>query len=163
MDKCGLSEARRPASTPDKGVMTIKFLRMYNPVNRKARLPAEEEITKMSTLSEESMKSGVGSRPRGICPERRGVRVRLSGGKFSVTDGPFTSSNQIVGGFALIRTKPGEEAIEYRKDLLKNGRRRGGHSSGLRRAGHSFRSCPAISTHDHEGLLQQGLNEPGKK
>jgi hypothetical protein len=48
-----------------------------------------------------------------------GARVRLSAGKFTVTDGPFTEAKEIIGGFALIRVKSKEEAIEYTKNFLK--------------------------------------------
>lgn len=57
--------------------------------------------------------------PKDACPSAKGARFRLSGGKLSVTDGPFTESKEIVGGFALIEAKSKEEAIKYAKDFLK--------------------------------------------
>jgi hypothetical protein len=52
-------------------------------------------------------------------PSAKGARVRLSSGKFTVTDGPFAEAKEIVGGFALIRANSKEEAIEHTKKFLK--------------------------------------------
>jgi hypothetical protein len=47
-----------------------------------------------------------------------GARVRLSEGKLTVTDGPFTEAKELVGGFAILRTNSREEAIELAKQFL---------------------------------------------
>jgi hypothetical protein len=65
------------------------------------------------------MKSGVLLATEGCLPSAKGARVRLSGGKFTVTDGPFTESKELVAGFALIQVKSTEEAIEHTKQFLK--------------------------------------------
>ena len=49
----------------------------------------------------------------------RWARVRLSGGKFNVVDGPFTESKELVAGFALIQAPTKVEAVEFIKDFLK--------------------------------------------
>ena len=163
MRKCGLSEARRPNSTPDKRVMTIRFLCMYKPSKPEGTPPTEQEIKKMSTLSEESIKSGAWVATKGVSAEREGC-ARTTVGRKVQCDRRAIHLVQRVGGFALIRRKPGEEAIEYSKDFLKSGRRRDGHSSDLRRAGHSFAFLSGDQhAYDHEGLLQQWLSELEKK
>jgi hypothetical protein len=65
------------------------------------------------------MKSGVLLATEGCLPSVKGARVRLSGGKSTVTDGPFTESKELVAGFALIQAKWTEEAIEHTKRFLK--------------------------------------------
>jgi hypothetical protein len=57
----------------------------------------------MGQLIEEMMKSGALLATEGCLPSRLGVRVRLAGGDISVTDGPFTESKELVGGFAILQ------------------------------------------------------------
>jgi len=76
-------------------------------------------MEKMGKLIEHDMKSGILLATEGCLPSAKGARIRLSGGKFTVTDGPFTESKEVIGGFALIRAKSKEEAIEYTKNFLK--------------------------------------------
>ena len=54
----------------------------------------------------------------GCLPSALGARVRSSNGKLSVTDGPFTESKEVVGGFAILRANSKEEAIQLAKDFL---------------------------------------------
>jgi len=76
-------------------------------------------MAEMGKLVEEGMKSGTLLATEGCLPSALGARVRLSGGKFTVTDGPFTESKEVVGGFALIQAKSKEDAIEQTKHFLK--------------------------------------------
>lgn len=64
------------------------------------------------------MKSGELLATEGCLPSALGARIRLSGGKFNVIDGPFTESKELVAGFALIQAKSKEAAIEYVKNFL---------------------------------------------
>jgi hypothetical protein len=73
----------------------------------------------MGKLIEDSMKSGKLLATEGCLPTALGARVRLSGGKFNVIDGPFTESKEQIGGFALIQADSKAEAIEFIKDFLK--------------------------------------------
>jgi len=54
----------------------------------------------------------------GCLPSALGARVRLSNGKLTVTDGPFTESKEVVGGLAILQAKSKEEAIEMTKQFL---------------------------------------------
>jgi hypothetical protein len=76
-------------------------------------------MAKMGKLIEEWTKSGRLLATEGCLPSAKGARVRLSGGKFTVTDGPFTESKELVGGFALIQANSKEEAIESTKQFLE--------------------------------------------
>jgi hypothetical protein len=81
--------------------------------------PSQQEMAEMGKLIEEGMKSGWLLATEGCLPSAKGARVRLSGGKFTVRDGPFTEAKELVGGFALIQAKSKEEAIELTKTFLK--------------------------------------------
>jgi hypothetical protein len=76
-------------------------------------------MAEMGKLVEEGLKSGTLLATEGCLPSALGARVRLSGGKFTVTDGPFTESKELVAGFALIKAKSKEDAIEQTKHFLK--------------------------------------------
>jgi hypothetical protein len=70
-------------------------------------------------LIEDWTKSGLLLASEGCLPSAKGARIRLSGGKFTVIDGPFTEAKEVIGGFALIQAKSKEEAIEITKNFLK--------------------------------------------
>jgi hypothetical protein len=98
--------------------MAMKFLSMYKSVERNAP-PSQEEMNKMGKLVEEGMKAGWLLATEGCLPSALGARVRSTNGKLSVTDGPFTESKELVGGFAILRANSKEEAIQLAKDFLK--------------------------------------------
>jgi hypothetical protein len=59
----------------------------------------------------ESMKNGSIIDTAGLQPTSKGTRIRLSGGKLKVTDGPFTETKEVIGGYALVEAKSREEAL----------------------------------------------------
>jgi hypothetical protein len=59
------------------------------------------------------------SQPKGVSRVPKGTRVRLSKGTFTVTDGPFTESKELIGGFALIQTSSMTEAVEWTKRFIR--------------------------------------------
>ena len=73
----------------------------------------------MGKLVEEGMKDGYLLAVEGCMPSALGARIRLSDGKLTVTDGPFTESKEIVGGFAIMQAKSKEEAIEHVKQFIR--------------------------------------------
>jgi hypothetical protein len=98
--------------------MSMKFLSMYKSVERNTP-PSQEEMVRMGKLVEEGMKAGWLLATEGCLPSALGSRVRATNGKLSVTDGPFTESKEVVGGFAILRANSKEEAIQLVKDFLK--------------------------------------------
>jgi hypothetical protein len=96
----------------------MKFLSIYKTAETGAP-PTQEDMDKMGKLIEEGMKAGYLLRVEGCLPSATGARVRLSNGKVTVTDGPFTESKEIVGGFALLRANSKKEAIELVKQFLQ--------------------------------------------
>jgi len=64
-------------------------------------------------LGEEATKAGVFVEMGGLLPSAMGVRLRLSGGKLTVTDGPFTEAKEVVGGFAVYSVASKAEAVAW--------------------------------------------------
>ncbi|GHK00495.1 YciI family protein [Streptomyces sp. NPDC003753] len=81
--------------------------------------PSPELMQRMGELIEEITKAGVMLDTAGLTPAAQGARVRWEGGKLSVTDGPFTESKEVIGGYALMQCKDRAEAIEWAKRFVK--------------------------------------------
>ncbi|MGN5379864.1 YciI family protein [Streptomyces lasalocidi] len=81
--------------------------------------PSEELMQRMGQLIEEVTKAGVMLETAGLTPAVQGTTVRWQGGKLSVTDGPFTESKEVVGGYAIMQCKDKAEAVEWAKRFLK--------------------------------------------
>ena len=64
------------------------------------------------------MKSGAIIDTAGLKPTAEGSRVRLTGRKITVTDGPFTEAKEVVGGYALMEMKSKTEALEYARQFM---------------------------------------------
>jgi hypothetical protein len=78
-------------------------------------MPSEKLLTDMGKYNEELVKAGVMLAGEGLHPSSRGVRVRFSGPRRTVIDGPFTETKELIAGFWLWQTKSLEEAIEWLK------------------------------------------------
>ena len=78
-------------------------------------MPDERMLTEMTRFNEELVKAGVMLAGEGLHPSSRGVRIRFSGGKPTVKDGPFAETMEFVAGFWLWEAKSLDEAIEWAK------------------------------------------------
>ena len=78
-------------------------------------LPKPEEFEKMGTYNEELVKAGILLAAEGLAPSSKGARVKFSGDKRTVIDGPFTEAKELIAGFTIIQVKSLEEAIEWVK------------------------------------------------
>jgi len=78
-------------------------------------MPSEELLSAMGKYNEELMKAGVLLDGAGLKPTSKGARVRFSGGKPAVIDGPFTEAKELIAGYWIIQVKSREEAIEWAK------------------------------------------------
>jgi hypothetical protein len=96
----------------------MRFLSIYKAVETNAP-PPPELVAEMGKLVEESLKKGEVLSTEGCLPSAKGARVRLSNGKVTVTDGPFTEAKEVVGGFAVLNAKSKADAIEMAKRFLK--------------------------------------------
>ncbi|HSJ16253.1 MAG TPA: YciI family protein [Longimicrobiales bacterium] len=76
-------------------------------------LPTEQELAEMGRYNEELVKAGVMLAGEGLQPSSKGARVRFSGGKPTVTDGPFAETKELIAGFWIIQVNSREEAIEW--------------------------------------------------
>ncbi|MBM7090596.1 YciI family protein [Streptomyces sp. NPDC012461] len=87
--------------------------------NAPAEGPSPELMQRMGELIEEMTKAGVLLDTAGLTPTAQGVRVHYEGGELSVTDGPFTETKEVIGGYALLQAKDTAEAVEWTKRFLK--------------------------------------------
>jgi hypothetical protein len=78
-------------------------------------MPSEQLLTEMGKFNEELVRAGVMLAGEGLHPSSKGARVRFSGGKRTVIDGPFPETKELVAGFWLLQLKSKEEAIEWVK------------------------------------------------
>ena len=78
-------------------------------------LPSEELLTAMGKYNEELAKAGIMLAGDGLQPSSKGARVRFSGPKRTVIDGPFAETKELVAGFWMWKVKSKEEAIEWVK------------------------------------------------
>jgi len=78
-------------------------------------LPTEELLTAMGKYNEELAKAGILLAGDGLQPSSKGARVRFSGPKRTVVDGPFAETKELIAGFWMWKVKSKEEAIEWVK------------------------------------------------
>jgi hypothetical protein len=79
--------------------------------------PSQQMLEEVGKFTEETKRAGILLATGGL--GQKSTRVRNSGGKMAVTDGPFTETKELTGGFALIEVKSREEAIEWAKRFRK--------------------------------------------
>jgi hypothetical protein len=80
-------------------------------------MPSEALLTEMGKYNEELVKAGVMLAGEGLHPSSKGARVRLSGGKLSVIDGPFSETKELIAGFWMWQVRSLDEAIEWAKRI----------------------------------------------
>jgi len=97
----------------------MKFLCLYKPSKPEGTPPTQQEMERMGKLIEHSMKGGFLVATEGCLPSVKGARVRLSGGKYTITDGPFAEAKELVAGMAVLQTNSLAEAIAHTKDFLE--------------------------------------------
>jgi len=85
------------------------------PESESGVLPSTEEFAAMGRFNEELVKAGMMLAGDGLQPSSKGARVRYSGGKTTVTDGPFTEAKELVAGFWLLQAKSKDEVVEWLK------------------------------------------------
>jgi hypothetical protein len=78
-------------------------------------LPDTEILTKMGKYNEELVKAGIMLAGEGLQPTSKGKRVRFSGTKRTVIDGPFTESKELIAGYWMWQVRSMEEAVEWLK------------------------------------------------
>jgi len=79
------------------------------------KMPSEELLSAMAKFNEEMVKAGVMLDGNGLQPSAKGARVRFSGARRTVIDGPFTETKELVAGYWVLQCKSLAEAIEWIK------------------------------------------------
>src|SRR5438105_9912520 len=106
--------------------MRFMMIVKANKDSEAGKMPSEELLSAMGKYNEELLKAGVLLELSGLQPSSKGARVRFSGGKRTVIDGPFTEAKELIAGFWLIQVKSKEEAIEWAKRVPCETDARGG-------------------------------------
>ena len=94
----------------------MQFLMIYTPND--ATPPTMEQMMELGRFGEESAKRGVLIATGGMFPSSMGARLQLSKGKFTVTDGPFPESKEVMAGWAIVNVSSKAEAIEEAKRFM---------------------------------------------
>ncbi|MBS2014073.1 MAG: YciI family protein [Deltaproteobacteria bacterium] len=79
------------------------------------KMPEQELLMKMGKFNEEMAKAGILLDGAGLKPSKAGSRIRWSGGKTTVVDGPFAETKELVSGYWILQCKTKEECIEWLK------------------------------------------------
>ncbi|HEV3113463.1 MAG TPA: YciI family protein [Candidatus Binataceae bacterium] len=95
--------------------MRFMILRKADKNTETGAMPSTELITEMMKYNEELIKAGVMLAGDGLHPSSRGARVKFSGGKPTIIDGPFTETKELIAGFTMIEVKSKEEALQWVK------------------------------------------------
>ena len=95
--------------------MRFVILRKADPNTEAGALPSQELVDAMIRYNEEMIQAGVMLGGEGLRPSSLGARIQFSGGKPTVTDGPFAEAKELVAGFTLIQVNSREEALEWVK------------------------------------------------
>jgi len=115
----GVGGVRRSGeSTNHEREETVMRFMVMMPANEKTEageLPSTGALEAMMKYNEELVKAGVMLAGEGLQPSSKGARVRFSGSKRTVIDGPFTETKELIAGYWLWQVKSKEEAIEWVK------------------------------------------------
>ncbi len=116
----GWREKEAEARTASEGPRPVEPGRKRFIIFRKADreteadlMPGEALLTAMGEYNEEMGKAGVLLAGEGLQPSSKGARVTYSGGKRTVTDGPFAKAKELIAGFTMIQVKSKDEALEW--------------------------------------------------
>ena len=97
----------------------MRFLSMIRIDEQTAGKPSERLMTEMGKLIEEMTREGSLVRTAGLRPTKEGKRMRWRRGALSTTDGPFTETKEVIGGYAVVEAKSMAEALELTKRFLE--------------------------------------------
>src|SRR5256885_4488626 len=81
--------------------------------------PPQALLDAMAKLTEDSLRDGSLIQTGGLSASSTGARLRVSGGKLTVTDGPFTEAKEVVGGYAVVEAKSRDEALEAARSFMR--------------------------------------------
>src|ERR1700747_458701 len=108
---------RKPSSDSTQRREQMRFMAIVkaNKDSEAGVMPSKELLAAMGKFNEEMVKAGVLLAAEGLQASSKGARVRFSGTKRTVIDGPFAETKELIAGFWLLQVKSKEEAIEWIK------------------------------------------------
>ncbi|AMP06394.1 YciI family protein [Collimonas pratensis] len=95
--------------------MRFMIIRKADKATEAGEMPSEELLTAMIKYNEEMIQAGVMLAGEGLQPSAKGARIKFSGGKPTVLDGPFAETKELIAGFTMIQVKSKQEALEWVK------------------------------------------------
>src|SRR5439155_17488430 len=95
--------------------MRVMVIVKANEQSEAGVMPSEQLLTEMGKYNEELAKAGIMLAAEGLHPSSKGKRVKFSGEKRTVIDGPFTEAKELIAGFWLWQVKSMQEAVEWLK------------------------------------------------
>jgi hypothetical protein len=113
----GTSAQRAPNRRLEEGPMKFMVMVKANSETENGVLPSEEMLSAMLKFNEELVKAGVMLAGEGLQPSSKGARVKFSGSKRTVVDGPFTEAKELIAGFWIWQVRSREEAIDWAKRI----------------------------------------------
>ncbi len=96
----------------------MRFMSIYKPGQEPAGPPPENEMAALNKLLEEMTEKGVMIGTDGLFPSALGARVDLNAGEFTVTDGPFAETKELIAGYAILECESLEEAVGWTRRFL---------------------------------------------
>ncbi len=95
----------------------MKFMLMVRATqeSESGQMPDPQLLQEMGKFNEEMVKAGVMLAGEGLQPSAKGARIRFSGGKRTVIDGPFAETKELIAGFWILQVRSKEEALEWAK------------------------------------------------
>ncbi len=98
----------------------MKYLSFIRHSEKYREAPPPPELMKaMGAFVEQSRRDGTLVDTGGLLPSRDGLRVRLANGKLTVTDGPFSESKEVIGGWAILQTRTRDEAVRIATEFME--------------------------------------------
>jgi hypothetical protein len=104
---------------PEDARMRLLALHKADKGSESGVAPTAMQITEMRKLTDEMVKAGVFLTAERLLPSSESTRLKFSGGKRALIDGPFAESKELIGGFAMLQMKSREEAIEWTSRFAK--------------------------------------------
>ncbi|HEV8606840.1 MAG TPA: YciI family protein [Tepidisphaeraceae bacterium] len=95
--------------------MRFMILVKANKDSEAGKMPSEKLLAEMGKFNEELVKAGIMLAGEGLHPSSKGARVKFSGSKRTVTDGPFAETKELIAGFWMWKCKSKQEAIDWVK------------------------------------------------
>jgi hypothetical protein len=92
---------------------------MYLVRSTSSSRPSQRLMEEMDKLAEREMRAGTVVDMGGLLPLDTGARVRVAGGKVTVTDGPFSEAKEVIGGYAIFDYKTREEAVASAVEFME--------------------------------------------